>query len=216
MFHLSHSRRDIVRFVSFALALIALTVSLTLLSRWSSAASAGFNQKLNNSKPASQPISVLARTQSGRLSWIFGDPVTAAMPTSTIFTVNTTDDHDDGSCNALDCTLREAINAANSNPGADTINFSVTGTINLATELPGISDDVTISGPCGNQLTVQRSTAGGTPDFGIFTVTTASTVTFTGLTISNGSTANVGGGHCACGRHSKDTEIGCAACGATL
>src|SRR5437016_4969367 len=29
------------------------------------------------------------------------------------FTVNTADDHNDGVCNAADCTLREAINAAN-------------------------------------------------------------------------------------------------------
>ena len=29
------------------------------------------------------------------------------------FTVNTTDDHDDGVCNAADCSLREAINAVN-------------------------------------------------------------------------------------------------------
>ena len=63
MFHLSHSRRDIVRFVSFALALIALTVSLTLLSRWSSAASAGFNQKLNNFK-AGKPAHLSARANT--------------------------------------------------------------------------------------------------------------------------------------------------------
>src|SRR5438093_635360 len=40
------------------------------------------------------------------------------------FTVNTADDHDDGVCNAADCTLREAINAANA---GDTINFNVVG-----------------------------------------------------------------------------------------
>src|SRR5262249_46389606 len=36
------------------------------------------------------------------------------------FTVNKADDHDDGSCDSGDCTLREAINAANANVGADT------------------------------------------------------------------------------------------------
>ena len=41
------------------------------------------------------------------------------------FTVNTADDHDDGVCNAADCTLREAINAANANAGADTITFNI-------------------------------------------------------------------------------------------
>src|SRR5438046_5043110 len=40
------------------------------------------------------------------------------------FTVNTADDHDDGVCNAADCTLREAINAANT---GDTISFNIPG-----------------------------------------------------------------------------------------
>src|SRR5436853_1816081 len=40
------------------------------------------------------------------------------------FTVNTTDDHNDGVCNAADCTLREAINAANA---GDTISFNIPG-----------------------------------------------------------------------------------------
>jgi CSLREA domain-containing protein len=40
------------------------------------------------------------------------------------YTVTKTDDHDDTVCDA-DCTLREAINAANANIGADTIEFSI-------------------------------------------------------------------------------------------
>src|SRR5438309_2935331 len=40
------------------------------------------------------------------------------------FTVNTADDHNDGVCNAADCTLREAINAANA---CDTISFNIPG-----------------------------------------------------------------------------------------
>src|SRR5437588_6403379 len=40
------------------------------------------------------------------------------------FTVNTADDHNDGVCNAADCTLREAINAANA---GDTISFNIPG-----------------------------------------------------------------------------------------
>src|SRR5438105_8140713 len=51
-----------------------------------------------------------------------------AHATST-YIVNTTDDHDDGVCNAADCTLREAINAANalvnSNTSPRNINFSI-------------------------------------------------------------------------------------------
>src|SRR5688500_4718441 len=158
MFHFPLTRTSIARFVCLALALIALTISTSLLSHRSSAASAGFNHKLDTAKPTNQPFYASARTRFGLLSWIDGSPVPAAMPTSTTFTVNRTDDHNDGSCDSLDCTLREAISAANSNVGADTINFSVTGTINLATALPAINDDLAINGPGANQLTVQRST----------------------------------------------------------
>ena len=62
------------------------------------------------------------------------------------FTVNTADDHNDGVCNAADCTLREAINAANA---GDTISFNIPGagvhTIN-ATAGFSITKAVTIDG----------------------------------------------------------------------
>src|SRR5437016_640842 len=62
------------------------------------------------------------------------------------FTVNTADDHNDGVCNAADCTLREAINAANA---GDTISFDIPGsgvhTIN-ATNGFSITKAVTIDG----------------------------------------------------------------------
>lgn len=69
--------------------------------------------------------------------------------TAQTFTVNKADDHDDGMCDSSDCTLREAINAANANPGADTIAFGIGSgpqTIALATDLPIITDPVTIDG----------------------------------------------------------------------
>ena len=62
------------------------------------------------------------------------------------FTVNTADDHNDGVCNAADCTLREAINAAKA---GDTISLNIPGagvhTIN-ATSGFSITNDVTIDG----------------------------------------------------------------------
>jgi hypothetical protein len=64
------------------------------------------------------------------------------------FTVtNTGDDSMDPPPGAGTGTLRQAIVDANSNAGADTITFSVTGTIQLDRALPTLSDDVTISGP---------------------------------------------------------------------
>src|SRR5882672_6826071 len=43
------------------------------------------------------------------------------------FIVNTPDDHDDGGCTVGDCTLREAIIAANSNSDTSTITFDLPG-----------------------------------------------------------------------------------------
>src|SRR5438552_1603770 len=66
------------------------------------------------------------------------------------FTVNTADDHNDGVCNAADCTLREAINAVNAGSGGDTISFNIPGagvhTINLTSGLPILNKTVTIDG----------------------------------------------------------------------
>jgi CSLREA domain-containing protein len=66
------------------------------------------------------------------------------------FTVNTADDHNDGTCSALDCSLREAIIAANTQVGANTIAFNIAGagvhTITPATALPALTDQVTIDG----------------------------------------------------------------------
>ena len=63
------------------------------------------------------------------------------------FTVNSTADTDDGVCNASNCTLREAIEAANAAPGADVIHFSIGSgakTIALLSPLPTITDPVTL------------------------------------------------------------------------
>ncbi len=43
----------------------------------------------------------------------------------TTFTVNSTNDPGTGVCDATECTLREAITAANNTAGADTINFNI-------------------------------------------------------------------------------------------
>ena len=45
----------------------------------------------------------------------------------TTFTVINTADTDDGACDQADCTLREAINAANAAAGDDTIEFNIPG-----------------------------------------------------------------------------------------
>jgi hypothetical protein len=72
---------------------------------------------------------------------------------------------------------------------------SLTSPITLTTAELNINKSLTITGPGANQLTVQRSAAGGTPDFRIFKINSGNTVSISGLTISNGQTpASFGGG----------------------
>jgi CSLREA domain-containing protein len=65
-------------------------------------------------------------------------------------TVNSDNDIDDGTCNATHCSLREAINKANTLAGVTTINFDIGGggvqTIQPKTALPIISKPVVIDG----------------------------------------------------------------------
>jgi CSLREA domain-containing protein len=73
----------------------------------------------------------------------------SALAAPTTYVVNSTADPGTGGCDLTECTLREAIDASNSNAGADTINFSIgTGavTISPTTNLPLITDQVTVDG----------------------------------------------------------------------
>src|SRR5262245_16512832 len=85
--------------------------------------------------------------------------------------------------------LRAAIAQANAASGQDTINFAVSGTITLQSELPSLSNSVDILGPGPTSLTVQRDAAA--PAFGIFNIDPGLTVTISGLTLSGG--VGVGG-----------------------
>jgi len=81
--------------------------------------------------------------------------------------VNTTDDEQDLDG---DCSLREAILAANNNTafdactpgvsGADIISFAVTGTITLSSPLPAITEALTIAGPGASNLTISGNNTG--------------------------------------------------------
>lgn len=72
-----------------------------------------------------------------------------ALDTPANFVVTKTADTNDGLCDA-DCSLREAIVAANAAPGADRISFNIPGagvkTISIATALPSITAALTIDG----------------------------------------------------------------------
>jgi CSLREA domain-containing protein len=107
--------------------------------------------------------------------------------------VTKTADTNDGTCDA-DCSLREAITAANASAPDDAIYFAVTGTITLNSlgALPALDSNMKILGPGANALTVKRDS--GASAFRIFTVNSGKTVTISGLTITNGSGGSGGTG----------------------
>ncbi|MBF0185703.1 MAG: DUF4347 domain-containing protein, partial [Magnetococcales bacterium] len=93
--------------------------------------------------------------------------------------------------------LREAIGLAASAgySGADTITFSVTGTINLGSALPTITDSLTINGDT-NSDHVADVTLNGNNSFQIININIASgkSVTLNGLTIQHGKNTSDGAG----------------------
>ena len=121
----------------------------------------------------------------------------------TLFIVTTTADHNDHVCDS-DCTLREAIGAANTTAGNCVITFSIptsdpgyssgVWTITLGSALPDLhtsngASNLSISGPGAEKLTVQRILAYGSyldPHYRIFNVTTSGTVSISGMTINHG------------------------------
>jgi CSLREA domain-containing protein len=112
------------------------------------------------------------------------------------FEVNSTADPGDGTCDATECTLREAIGAANGAAGADTVTFAatVTGSIDLNAGDLEITDELIVQGPGAEVLAVD-----GYNNDRVFYIGTADTqpVTISGLTIRNGQAPglySVGGG----------------------
>jgi hypothetical protein len=109
----------------------------------------------------------------------------AAGAQAATFDVTNTNDSGDGS-------LRQAILDANAADGPDDIDATgVTGTIDLQSALPQLSEAVDITGPGADQLTVRRDTGG---DYRIFDIAQAVASTISGLTIANGSVSGDGGG----------------------
>ena len=114
--------------------------------------------------------------------------------TASLKVVNSLADPGDGTCNAAQCTLREAIN----DPGSTEIGFApgLTGAITLARSGLGggtlvIEKTLTITGP-GTGIVIRRRSTD--PAFRILRIGTGVTVTLTNLTIRNGKTDLNGGG----------------------
>lgn len=117
------------------------------------------------------------------------------------FTVNKTEDTNDGLCGgffwpgfpAPDCTLREAIEEANSNGEADTIVFAsglgetITLTDgNLSVENGAAGTDLTINGPGARRLTISGNNASR-----IFDVRSGASAKVSKLSIANGSAGSL-------------------------
>jgi len=94
----------------------------------------------------------IQKSQIYRVVTLIGFAFILALPTpasADSFVVNATDDADDGLCDASHCSLREAILAANNNPGPDTISFAGLVSsggglaIRISSPLPLILDDGT-------------------------------------------------------------------------
>jgi CSLREA domain-containing protein/uncharacterized repeat protein (TIGR01451 family) len=124
-------------------------------------------------------------------------PVGTTYTWTPAFTVNTTNDVDDSACSASHCSLREAINIANVNPDASTIDFNIPGadpgctggvcTITLTSALADLSTNITINGP------TTAVTISGSNSNRVFSVALSAPVAISNLTIANGQ-APFGGG----------------------
>ena len=94
------------------------------------------------------------------------------------------------------CTLRDAVGYANAGAGGDTITFNLAAgsAITLTSAELALTQSVTITGPTGGTITVQRSAAGGTTNFRIFSVAANKIVGISNLTVSGGNVGGDGGG----------------------
>lgn len=111
-----------------------------------------------------------------------------AIVTADPFVVDTFVDESDGDYSTGDVSLREAIELANSRPGADEIQFASTligQTISLVVDQLTVTDDLQINGLGASNLTVS-----GNDSFRVFDLQTGPTVGIDGLTISGGRTTN--------------------------
>lgn len=129
----------------------------------------------------------------------------AGIANAATITVNTTVDENGTGAN---CSLREAVNAANTDAafggctagaGADTINFSAlfntAQTIQTSVAQLVISSTITINGPGANLLTLQNVIPAGA-NSRVFQVQTAAILNLSGVTVTGGNTSagNGGGG----------------------
>lgn len=111
---------------------------------------------------------------------------------ATNIVVNSTADPGTGVCDATECTLREAITAAEANPGADVINVAVIGTVALSSSLPTITQSLIINGGSQTGFIVDAQGVVGRRPFTI--ERSGAVVEMNNLTIRGGNVTAGGGG----------------------
>jgi CSLREA domain-containing protein len=110
------------------------------------------------------------------------------------FIVTTAADYDDNACSDADCTLREAINAANALSDANTITFASNDIITLGSQLPAVTTDIAINGNGSANTIIQASECNPvtlpnhcTPaTYRVFEVKSGGALTLNDLTVQNG------------------------------
>jgi len=129
-------------------AILLRSTDVAAQRAWSGAGTFSLSDVDVSAQAGTAPISVRSGTNSGNngANWTF-----TVCPAGTTLTVNTTDDGNDGACNAAHCSLREAILTSNSTPGQfETIVFQIGGggaqTISTTSALPDITDPVLVDG----------------------------------------------------------------------
>jgi len=110
------------------------------------------------------------------------------------FVVTTLDDHDDGAAGVLDCTLREALNAATTFGATITFAGGLEGTISLKLGELGYPSTASIIGPTDRSITINANHTSRV--FHVFTALSIfpSTLTLANLAITGGQPGSYGGG----------------------
>jgi CSLREA domain-containing protein len=110
-----------------------------------------------------------------------------------IFLVNVNSDTDDGTCDAANCSLREAINAVNIAGGQIDFAPNVNGSISLLSALPPLasSNATVINGPGAGVLAIKRDMSAGA--LRIFDIQGSGVFTISGLAINDGDVRPIGG-----------------------
>jgi CSLREA domain-containing protein len=109
-----------------------------------------------------QPAIIVAIAAA--LALVAGAPTPAMAAT---YTVNSTNDVDDGTCDATHCSLREAINAANASAGSDLIVIgfaSPNQTIRPTSPLPAITEHIALNTFQSQPFEIDGSLAGPSAD----------------------------------------------------